>query len=215
MKGFWLACVVVLAAVSVALATEQVVVEADGDSYVKYWEEWESEPEYTDDNYGGEPLMLVIYNQYQWGLLVEIAYMHFDFYGLDEYDGAYLVGAQLQLHVASGAGGVQNAYAVGGAWEEMTITYNNRPGMGSWLASFYLVEGDNCVDLDVTPIAPWVDAPETAYGILIWDTEQVQEWDITGAISTRETEYVPELWLTFSGPAVQGASWGEIKAAFE
>ncbi len=214
MRGFYLTCAVVLAIASVAQATVQVVLEADADSYVNYWEEWESEPQYTDDNYGGEPVMTTIYNEYQWGLLIEIAYMHFDFSGLGEYDGQHLVGAQLVFHATSNAGGLQQARMVGGAWEEMTITYNNQPPMGSVIASFYMYTGYNYVDLDVGPIASWVDTPETAYGILIWDTEQAQEWDIPGDMSTRETDYAPELWLTFSGPAVQESSWGEIKASF-
>jgi len=107
--------ILVLVAVSGALATEQVVLEADGDSYVKYYEEWESEPEYADDNFGGEPLMYVLDNYYQWGEEIEIAYMHFDFSGLGDYDGEYLVGAQLVLHAESSASGVQHACAVAAA----------------------------------------------------------------------------------------------------
>ncbi|HUT98168.1 MAG TPA: DNRLRE domain-containing protein [bacterium] len=209
-----LVCAVFLAVATTVTATVQVVLEADGDSYVKYYEEWESDPEYADDNFGGEPLMYVLDNYYQWGEEFEIPFMHFDFSGLGDYDGTYLVGAQLVLHAASYANGLQQAHAVGGAWEEMTITFNNCPGAGALLASFYMDGGDNYVDLDIGPIAPWVDAPETAYGILIFDTEQVWEDDPPGTIYTRETENAPELWLTFSGPAVEGASWGEIKAAF-
>jgi len=207
--------ILVLAAAAVAPATEQVVLETDGDSYVRYYWCGEGEVEYIYDNFGHESLMWVLYYRDEYGdypVDIEIAYMHFDFSGLGEYDGADLVEAQL-VFFAQTPVWEQRAYTVKSAWHEMTITYNNRPGAGTWLASFYMDVGDNCVDLDVTPIAPWVDAPETAYGILIWDNSGSD--CVPGKIYTRETEYVPELRLTFSGPAVQGASWGEIKAAFE
>src|SRR4030042_666806 len=110
--------ILILAAAFLALATVEVVLETDGDSYVRYYEEWESEPQYADDNYGAEPLMYVLYNYYQWGEDSERAYMHFDFSGLDGYDGADLVGAQLVLHAEHGGGGPQRFRAVAGAWAE-------------------------------------------------------------------------------------------------
>ncbi|HDR06951.1 MAG TPA: DNRLRE domain-containing protein [Candidatus Coatesbacteria bacterium] len=215
MNRLFFACLVVLVAAAATEAAEWVTIEADADAYVRYYEEWESEPQYADDNYGGEPLMYVLYNFYQWGVDIEIAYMHFDFSGLGDYDGQYLIGAQLVLHAEHGGAGWQRFLAVAEAWDEMTITFNNQPSWGGQLALFEMYEGYNYVDLDVGPIAPWVDAPETAYGILIWDTEQVMENDPSAKIHTRETDFAPELWLTFSGPAVQEASWGEIKASFE
>jgi hypothetical protein len=206
--------VIVLAAVSVALATEEVVLEADADSFVRYFDELGGEIQYADDNYGGESYMWVLDNVDQFGHWIEIAYMHFDFSGLGDYDGEYLIGAQLVFRSAYSAYGEQRAYKVAGAWEEMTITYNNRPGAGAFLASFHISAGYNYVNLDTTPIAPWVDAPETAHGILIVDAEQVMEHDDPAKIDTRETDTGPELRLTFTGPAVEGASWGEIKASF-
>jgi hypothetical protein len=203
-----------LAAASVAPATVQVVLEADADSYVKYYEEWESDPQYADDNYGGEPLMYVLYNYYQWGEESERAYMHFDFSGLGDYDGADLVGAQLVLHAEHGGGGPQRFLAVAEAWDEMTITFNNQPSWGGQLALSEMYAGYNYVDLNTGPLAGWVDAPETAYGIVIHDTEQVQENDPAAKIHTRETDYAPELRLTFTGEAVTESSWGEIKARF-
>lgn len=204
----------VLIVASVAPATVQVVLEADGDSYVKYYEEWESEPQYADDNFGGESLMYVLYNYYQWGEESERAYIHFDFSGLGEYDGQYLAEAQLVLHAEHGGGGPQRFLAVAEAWDEMTITYNNQPSWGGQLALSEMSAGYNYVDLAVGPIKSWVDAPETAYGIVIHDTEQVQENDPAAKIHTRETDYTPELWLTFTGEAVTESSWGEIKARF-
>jgi hypothetical protein len=211
MKGIvFIALITVIA----AWGTEEVVLEADADSFVRYFDELGGEIQYADDNYGGESYMRVLDNVDQFGHWIEIAYMHFDFSGLD-YDGEYLIGAQLVFRSEYSAYGEQRAYKVNGAWEEMTITYDNRPGAGAFLASFYISAGYNYVNLDTTPIAPWVDAPETAHGIMIVDAEQVMEHDDPAKIDTRETGNGPELWLTFSGPAVEETSWGEIKAAFE
>jgi len=211
--------ILVLAVVSVAPATVQVVLESDGDSYVWYEDngvDWP--PLHIDDNFGGEPLMGVLLQCWAKGLTQELqmSYMHFDFSGLGEYDAADLVEAQLVLRVAQAAlGEDQRAYVVTEPWLEMNITFNNRPERGALLATFHLDVDEIIVDLDVGPIAPWVDAPETAYGIHILDHDWWEGDSATpGRIYTRESDYAPELWLTFSGPAVQESSWGQIKASF-
>jgi len=196
----------VLIVVAVAWATEQVVLETDGDSYVKYYfDNGDETVYYADDNFGDEDRLRVLNCETQVDYTDEIAYMHFDFSGLGEYDSVDLVEAELVFSVFQVGPGEQRAYAVKSAWEEMTITYNNQPGAGALLGSFYMDLGDNYVDLDTGPIAPWVDAPETAYGILILDYVPTEE-DLPGKIRTRETDSPPELRLTFTGEAVEGAS---------
>ncbi len=212
--------ILILAAATGVWAAEQVVLESDGDSYVWYEDngvDWP--PLHINENFGSEPLMGVLYQCWAKGLTQELqmSYMHFDFSGLGEYDAEDLVEAQLVLMVAHVAlGEDQRAYVVTEPWVEMNITFNNRPDRGALLATFHLDVDEIIVDLDVGPIAPWVDAPETAYGIHILDHDWWEGDSATpGRIYTRESEYAPELWLTFSGPAVQESSWGEIKAAFE
>jgi len=210
----------VLAAASISPATVQVVLEADADSYVWYEDNGEDWPPlHINENFGSEPLMGVLLQCWAKGPTQELqmSYMHFDFSGLGEYDATDLVEAQLVLMVAHVAlGEDQRAYVVTEPWLEMNITFNNRPERGELLASFHLDVDETIVDLDVGPIAPWVDAPETAYGIHILDYDWWEGDNPTGGkIYTRESGYAPELWLTFTGEAVAESSWGEIKAAFE
>jgi hypothetical protein len=209
----------VLAAAAGVWAAETVVLESDGDSYVWYEDngvDWP--PLHIDENFGSEPLMGVLLQCWAKGLTQELqmSYMHFDFSGLGEYDAADLVEAQLVLRVAHAAlGEDQRAYVVTEPWLEMNITFNNRPERGELLAIFHLDVDETIVDLDVGPIAPWVDAPETAYGIHILDYDWWEGDSATpGRIYTRESDYAPELRLTFSGPAVEESSWGNIKASF-
>jgi len=217
MNRVWLVGAVVLAAASISPATVQVVLEADADSYVRCLYNCEDGYEFwwdRDTNYGGQSRLLVVKTQGRYSL-TEIAYMHFDFSGLGGYDGADLVRAQLILLAEQAAQGEQRAYVVREPWDEMTITYNNRPPRGAQVASFYLYKGYTYVDLDIGPIAPWVDSPETAHGVELEDAELVTDWDDEGMIYSRETGTPPNLRLTFTGEAVEGASWGEIKASFE
>jgi hypothetical protein len=197
-----------------AWATEEVVLTADTDSYVYHYEIWEEDPQYEDDNFGADPLMYVLSNYYQWGEECEIAFLHFDFSGLDEYDTPDMIAAQLLLHAESDASGAQLVHVVTCPWEEMTITFNNQPTRGRSLATFEMHAGYNYVDLDIIPIAPWVDVPETAYGIVINDGQQVMEYDPVGIIHTRETDYAPQLRLFFTDVTVEESSWGNIKASF-
>ncbi|MCX7020750.1 MAG: DNRLRE domain-containing protein, partial [bacterium] len=129
------------------------------------------------------------------------------------YDGTDLVEAQLVFNAIDPVEGAVLAGKVAGPWEEMTITYRNRPPRGDSVAAFDMVEGYNYVDLNVSKIAPWVDTPDLAYGIQL-SRDGRDGVDNFGVFYSRETEHVPELRLTFSGPAVEEASWGEIKAAF-
>ncbi|HUT98167.1 MAG TPA: DNRLRE domain-containing protein [bacterium] len=221
MNRIWLVCAVFLAAASVAPATEQVVkLETDGDSYVcRFYEPSVPLEFYVDDNFG-DAWELHVSNTYTyisdpwWMEVLEMAYMHFDFSGLGEYDGADLVEAQLVFNATDAVEGAVLAAKVAGPWEEMSITYRNRPPRGDSVASFDMVEGYNYVDLNVGKIAPWVDAPDLAYGIQL-DHGGNGSWDNYGVFCSRETDSPPELWLTFSEPAVQESSWGEIKASFE
>jgi hypothetical protein len=215
MSGSRLVILVVLAVAGAAGATEEVVLTADADSYVYHYEEWGSDPQYEDDNFGAETLMYVLSNYYQWGDEDRRAFIHFDFSGLGEYAGADLVGAQLVFYAEHGGGGPQRFLTVLEAWDEMTITYNNEPMHGVELALCELNVGYNCVDMTHRHLKSWVDAPETAYGIVIRDTEQVQEYDPAAKIRTRETDYAPELHLFFTGEAVGETSWGQIKAEYE
>jgi hypothetical protein len=208
-------CAAVLAVVSAAPAVEEVVLEADADSYVKSVEDYDAHQWYGDDNYGGEDRLEVLSFLDPWYVTVEYAYVHFDFSGLDEYDAADLVTARLVFFCEDPAQGVQQVYLAAGHWGEMSITYNNQPPSGDRAASYMMQAGYNSVYLNVGLIAPWVDAPQTAYGLRMEDAEQLTEDDDhTGIISSREAGAPAELRLTFSKPAVEGASWGQIKARF-
>lgn len=65
---------------------------------------------------------------------IRIAYLKFDLTGLN---GVQLNSAALRLKVLDGSSSTQNVKAVDpAAWEERTVTYNNRPALGELWASF-------------------------------------------------------------------------------
>jgi hypothetical protein len=219
MNGYWFVVAVILAVATVAPATEQVVLEADADSYVRYafnnddgeiWGEM-----YYDDNYGGDVRMYVKKSLYKQSD-IKISYVYFDFSELEGYgyDAENLARAQLVFYAQDDADWEKYVYVLEEPWDEMTVTYLTRPDFGDKVATFdHIDAGYNYIELDVGPIAPWVDAPETAFGFgidSINDYHHIHEV----ILYSREGGIPAKLYLTFSMPDVQEASWGEIKASF-
>ncbi|HDR06952.1 MAG TPA: DNRLRE domain-containing protein, partial [Candidatus Coatesbacteria bacterium] len=168
MNRLFFACLAVLVAASVASALEWVFLTTDADSYVRYAYEGDDEghvfdEKYADDNYGGAQRLYVKRSLYK-SSDIKIAYLHFNFHLLDDYGyvGADLVEARLVFYAEEAAEKEKYVHVLGDPWDEMTVTYNTRPRLGERVATFdYMDAGYNYIDLDVGPIALFVDMPET------------------------------------------------------
>jgi len=200
----------VLAAAAVAPAAEWVTVEPDADAYVYYDYTFPQE----DENFGGEPDLYAWDYQTYYDRCRTRSFIHFDFDGLDP--AGQVLEAVLSIYIFSQTPGIYPIYVYrcADAWDEFEITWNNQPHLsallGSWSEIFPNGRYSDVVELDAEEMEDMVDNPDENFGIVVYailDGNRVK-------FTSREGGNPPQLKLLFSGADVQGASWGQIKAAF-
>ncbi|HUT98166.1 MAG TPA: DNRLRE domain-containing protein [bacterium] len=210
--------ILVLAAAVGVWAAEWITVEADADSYVYYYkDDTEEEPQYVDDNFGGEVELsawyINFYRRYP-SLIQRRSFIYFDFEGMDPQSS--VLEAILSLYITYlDWGGRFWVYRCREAWDEYEVTWNDQPWfseiLGSWDDTFPLYQYSDVAELNAEEIELIVDNPDDNNGIIILTSE---DWNCVD-FSSREGGFPPRLKLLVSGADVVEASWGEIKAAFE
>jgi len=203
---------IVLTAAAGVLAAEEVVLAADADAYV-YWDE--RFPPDFEENLGDEPILRVNnwWSYYNWG--ENRSFIHFPFDGLDP-DGSVLK-AVLSIYITECRERDHPIYVAccAEAWEEYEINWYNQPPfyiyIGSWSDIFPIGQYSDVVELDVEEMERMVRNPEENFGIVL----RTYVGGNSIIFSSREGGNPPLLKLLVSGPAVQPASWGKIKASFE
>ena len=148
-------------------------------------------------NYGTQPMILV-----QQG---SNGYLQFDLSALPT--GAIVSKATLRLYLDSVSGnGKIDAYQLGYAWNEGTLTYNNAPPMGASATGGHPIalggsNLDEFVLIDVTPLVQgWVEGaiPNDGLALSLVGTDGSFSFD------TKESTFSshqPELEIALSGPA--------------
>jgi|GEM_PF-5812815 len=180
------------------------------DSYVAFYDEHGGDDNdlYADDNFGDADILRLMYHESQWSYSYYYPYINFD---LSAYVGDTLLDAELRIYLEEAPDGDQSLRLVSSSWEELTITYNNRPA-ATWLLNMaQLTEGWNTIDLPIADMQPFITNPAQFYGFKMLDT---QYWysPIPGKFHSRENTHPPELRLYISGAAVEETTWGQLKA---
>lgn len=96
-------------------------------------------------------------------------------------------------------------------WEEMTVTWNNKPGFIEWIP----ISAPSVIDwweIDVTDwIQDIVDGTDPNYGFQIYQDDT----DYAGfSMRTKEGVLDPELVVSYSPSDLQATTFGSIKALF-
>ena len=96
------------------------------------------------------------------------------------------------------------AYRAQGAWQEMAVTWNNKPGFGNSYGSVDVVADSNWrwYELDVKNLVQnWVNGSFTNDGIMLRGEEASGAESSRRSFFTREGEHPPELVVTYGGAA--------------
>lgn len=204
------AMMILLLAVTTAFPVAWHTLTPSGDSYVAFWDDngGEEYDEYDDDNFGSENLLKLMYHESQVGYSYYYPYINFN---LSSYAGDTLLAAELRIYVEGVPDGDQTLWLVNSTWEEMTITYNNRPA-ATWLLDMaHLPTGWNTISLPIADMQPFITNPAQFFGFTMLDTHQAYP-PILGKFHSRENTHPPELRLYISGAVVEEATWGQLKA---
>jgi len=96
------------------------------------------------------------------------------------------------------------AYQVQGTWQEMSVTWNNKPGFGNRYGDVDVVADGNWGwrELDVTDLVQdWVDGAYPNRGIMLRGEEASGAESSRRSFYTREGDYPPELVVTYTSTA--------------
>jgi len=160
----------------------------------------------------------------EWQLWVGHWLGHVDFLiqfrELDDYLDVDLVNATLWLYNERFSGGppVQAViYRVAQVWDEADVTWDSSPGFNDDIGeTFNVTDDDVWYSVDVTDIVQsWIDGDMAHHGFYIRNS--VQDEKVAYVMSGDyflDYSLSPKLTLVYTGPEVEEASWGEIKAGF-
>lgn len=139
-----------------------------------------------------------------------------EFTELDDYQGWNLTSATLEVYVTDlHNSGTYQLGAADAAWDESTLTWNNRPGCitGS-VTSYSYPSSYEFHQIDVTTlVAAWLNGTYTNHGFVFFDDSGADRfWGFREAAPFYDSQHFPELILDIEDTAVVETSWGEIKA---
>lgn len=176
----------------------------DADSLVK-----SDDPE---DEWGESELLAVRFHE---GSPEEArSFMHFDLPGASpdthiEY-GILKLDLREDLSFEPGEIGI---YKVTESWDESTINWNNQPAYDPAKMMFHgWISYDDVIELRLESdvLQEWIYDPSENYGMIFLAYDMFSPISIF--INSRETDYLPELWLYPDPFPVESLSWGMIKA---
>jgi hypothetical protein len=139
-----------------------------------------------------------------------------EFTELDVYMGWNLTAATLEVYVTDLFGsGDYKLGAADVAWDEATLTWNNRPGCVTGSVSSHSYPTTLAPhQIDVTSlVAAWLDGGYANHGFVFFDDSGGHSyWGFREAATGYDSQFFPELILDIEESAVVQASWGRIKA---
>lgn len=155
--------------------TQSVSAWPSDDSYVR--------SDVSGGNYGGSTVLNVL------GSPAKITYLKYDLTGLA---GKKLLTAKLHIRTAGDAtGGTQNVKGVSNTtWTESTLTYNNRPALGSVIRTFVPSAINTWYDVDVMSYINGKFGQKVTVAIDSSSNDGV-------SYSSKETTYKPVLNMTY------------------
>jgi len=205
MKTFQIFVVLFFLALSMAANASQVILNPSQDTFI-----WSYAP---GSNYGGLDY-LVIGCQNGWWL---DSLMQFD---LSSYSGVVVESAYLRLYVYSSEGPFPPTGIfigrVAASWDEMTVTWNNKPGA----ADCTYIAGPGSVDawwvIDVASyVNDWVSGTYDNYGFIIGTLDTEGNYFHVWSREYANPDYRPQLELNYHDVSVQPTSLGIIKAIYK
>ncbi|MCD4733615.1 DNRLRE domain-containing protein [bacterium] len=136
-----------------------------------------------------------------------------------QYQGATVYSATLFLYVRAWSGDSSNQFvgaAVHSYWDEDTITWNNRPGPISGSGTYHnYPAADGWMSVDITDwVRNWLDGTWTNNGFYfrVHSGGDGQWNSVRSSDYTTDPSLRPALVMSYSGVAVEEATWGQIKA---
>jgi hypothetical protein len=120
----------------------------------------------TNFNSGGQGNYLLVTPQVEFGEMQTLIRFH----PISLPEGAEITGARIRLHQINGSSyGAVEVYALQGAFNEETVTWNTKPARGALQSTTELEGGSGLRFLDIsTSLArSWIQSPATNYGIVL------------------------------------------------
>jgi hypothetical protein len=200
--------ITVLAVIPALGTTHNVTIQPDG-AGSKDAGIWEANP---DTNYGDYEYFWVGYDG-------GYAFSLKKFNGLDAYAGATVTYAELNLYCYDEwgiLGDGNRVLRIDGSWDEVTVTWNNRPPYESTMwEAFNAPTVDDWLSVDVTAmVQSWLDGSYPHYGFYIRCPQTAAGgWYFYSGESTEDI-LRPYIYMEYEYTGVAPASLGEIKANF-